>query len=91
MGIASVAVYSDADRFTRACARADEAVRVGPAPAAETYLNIDAIIAACLETGAQAVHPGYGFLSENRRFAERWRSTASPSSARGRNISMRSG
>ena len=69
MGIASVAVYSDADRFTRSVRDADEAVRVGPAAAAESYLNIDAIIAACLETGAQAVHPGYGFLSENRRFA----------------------
>jgi urea carboxylase len=70
MKIASVAVYSDADRFTRSVLDADEAVRVGPAPAAESYLNIDAIIAACLQTGAQAVHPGYGFLSENRRFAE---------------------
>jgi len=70
MGIASVAVYSDADRFTRSVLDADEAVRVGPAPAAESYLNVDAIIAACLQTGAQAVHPGYGFLSENRRFAE---------------------
>jgi urea carboxylase len=71
MGIASVAVYSDADRFTRPVRDADEAVRVGPAPAAESYLDIDAIIAACLQTGAQAVHPGYGFLSENRQFAER--------------------
>src|SRR6266404_1375070 len=71
MGIASVAVYSDADRFTRPVRDADEAVRVGPAPAAESYLDIDAIVAACLQTGAQAVHPGYGFLSENRQFAER--------------------
>ncbi len=71
MGIASVAVYSDADRFTRSVLDADEAVRVGPAPAAESYLDVDAIIAACLATGAQAVHPGYGFLSENRGFAER--------------------
>lgn len=71
MGVASVAVYSDADRFTRPVLDADEAIRVGPAPAAESYLNIDAIIAACLETGAQAVHPGYGFLSENRGFAEK--------------------
>lgn len=70
MGIASVAVYSDADRFTRSVLDADEAVRVGPAAAAESYLNVDAIIAACLQTGAQAVHPGYGFLSENRGFAE---------------------
>lgn len=70
MRIASVAVYSDADRFTRSVLDADEAVRVGPAAAAESYLNVDAIIAACLRTGAQAVHPGYGFLSENRGFAE---------------------
>jgi urea carboxylase len=70
MGIAGVAVYSDADRFTRPVLDADEAIRIGPAPAAESYLNIDAIIAACLKTGAQAVHPGYGFLSENRGFAE---------------------
>jgi urea carboxylase len=71
MGIRSVAVYSDADRFTRAVLDADEAVRVGPAPATESYLNVDAIIAACLATGTKAVHPGYGFLSENRGFAER--------------------
>ena len=71
MGIASVAVYSDADRFTRPVLDADEAIRVGPAPAAESYLNVDAIIAACLHSGAQAVHPGYGFLSENRSFAEK--------------------
>ncbi|WP_018043065.1 urea carboxylase [Methylobacterium sp. 88A] len=71
MGVASVAVYSDADRFTRGVLEADEAVRLGPAPAAESYLNVDAVIAACKATGAQAVHPGYGFLSENVAFAER--------------------
>ncbi|MFL1873957.1 5-oxoprolinase/urea amidolyase family protein [Hansschlegelia beijingensis] len=71
LGIASVAVYSDADRFTRPVLEADEAVRVGPAPARESYLDIDAIIEACLRTGAEAVHPGYGFLSENAGFAER--------------------
>jgi urea carboxylase len=71
MGIASVAVYSDADRFTKAVSLADEAVRLGPAPASESYLDIDAVIAACKSTGAQAVHPGYGFLSENIGFAER--------------------
>ncbi|OLP53032.1 urea carboxylase [Rhizobium rhizosphaerae] len=71
MGIASVAVYSDADRFAMATRLADEAVRLGPAPASESYLNIDAVIAACKATGAEAVHPGYGFLSENIGFAER--------------------
>lgn len=71
LGIASVAVYSDADRFTRAVALADEAVRLGPAPATESYLDVDAVIAACKATGAEAVHPGYGFLSENTRFARR--------------------
>ncbi|UJW85347.1 urea carboxylase [Devosia sp. SL43] len=71
MGIASVAVYSDADRFTKAVSLADEAVRLGPAPATESYLNVDAVIAACKATGAQAVHPGYGFLSENIGFAQR--------------------
>ena len=71
MGIASVAVYSDADRFTKAVQLADEAMRLGPAPAAESYLNVDAVITACKATGAQAVHPGYGFLSENTAFARR--------------------
>lgn len=71
MGIASVAVYSDADRFSMAALTADEAIRLGPAPAAESYLNVDAVIAACKATGAEAVHPGYGFLSENIGFAER--------------------
>jgi len=71
MNIASVAVYSDADRFAAGVLAADEAVRIGPPPAAESYLNIDAIIAAAQATGAQAVHPGYGFLSERVEFAER--------------------
>ncbi len=73
MKIASVAVYSEADRFSPGVLAADEAVYIGPAPAAESYLNIDAIIAACKQTGAQAVHPGYGFLSERVEFAERLR------------------
>ena len=71
MNIGSVAVYSDADRFTCGVLEADEAVRLGPAPAAESYLNVEAVIAACKATGAQAVHPGYGFLSENVTFARR--------------------
>ena len=70
MGIATVAVYSDADARALHVAMADEAVHVGPAPAAQSYLVIDNIIDAVRRTGAEAVHPGYGFLSENRRFAE---------------------
>ncbi len=69
MGIKTVAVYSDADRDALHAAMADEAVHIGPAPAAESYLVIDKIIAACRKTGAEAVHPGYGFLSEREAFA----------------------
>jgi len=68
MGIATVAVYSDADAGALHVEMADEAVRLGPPPAAESYLLGDAIIAACHATGAQAVHPGYGFLSERASF-----------------------
>ncbi len=70
MGIATVAVYSDADREALHVRMADEAVHIGPSPAKDSYLQIDKIIAACRQTGAQAVHPGYGFLSENPKFAE---------------------
>ena len=70
MHIASVAVYSDADRFTAPVLAADEALRLGPSPARESYLRIDAIVEACVASDAQAVHPGYGFLSENAAFAE---------------------
>lgn len=69
MGIATVAVYSDADREALHVRMADEAVHIGASPAKESYLQIDKIIAACKETGAQAVHPGYGFLSENAAFS----------------------
>ena len=71
MGIRTVAVYSDADRDARHVALADEAMRIGAAPSRESYLMADRIIAACKQTGAQAVHPGYGFLSENAGFAKR--------------------
>ncbi len=71
MGIATVAVYSDADREARHVALADEAVHIGAAPSRESYLLVERIIAACKQTGAQAVHPGYGFLSENAAFAKR--------------------
>jgi acetyl-CoA carboxylase biotin carboxylase subunit len=70
MGIATVAVYSEADRQARHVELADEAVLIGPPPATESYLNIARIIEAAKETGAQAIHPGYGFLSENPVFAE---------------------
>jgi propionyl-CoA carboxylase alpha chain len=71
MGIKTVAVYSDADRDARHVLLADEAVHIGAAPSRESYLLADKIIAACKQTGAQAVHPGYGFLSENAEFAKR--------------------
>jgi propionyl-CoA carboxylase alpha chain len=70
MGIKTVAVYSDADARAPHVRMADEAVRIGPAPASESYLKPDLIIAACKQTGAQAVHPGYGFLSERASFVE---------------------
>jgi propionyl-CoA carboxylase alpha chain len=69
MGIATVAVYSEADRDARHVELADEAVCIGPPPSRESYLAMDKIIAACKATGAEAVHPGYGFLSENEAFA----------------------
>ena len=70
LGIRSVAVYSDADRDAPHVALADVAVRLGPAPARESYLNVEAIVDAARRTGAEAVHPGYGFLSENPALAE---------------------
>src|SRR5690348_10302171 len=68
MGIATVAVYSDADIEALHVRMADEAIRIGPAPSAESYLNVKSIVDACRESGADAVHPGYGFLSENPAF-----------------------
>ena len=70
LGIRCVAVYSDADRQSMHAEEADEAYRIGPAPAAESYLNSDAIIEAAKRSGSEAVHPGYGFLSENPAFVE---------------------
>ncbi len=70
MGIASVAVYSEADRHSMHVMQAGEAVAIGPSPAAESYLKFDAILDAAKKTGADAIHPGYGFLSENPDFAE---------------------
>jgi urea carboxylase len=70
MGVGSVAVFSDADAGSLHVLQADEAVRIGPAPAAQSYLDVEAVLAAARATGAEAIHPGYGFLSENVGFAE---------------------
>ena len=70
LGIRTIAVYSDADAGAMHVAMADEAVCIGPAAARESYLNIEAVLAAAKATGAEAIHPGYGFLSENAKFAE---------------------
>src|SRR5262250_2793883 len=69
MGIATVAVYSEADAEALHVRMADQSVPIGPAPSAESYLKIERIVEACKATGAEAVHPGYGFLSENAAFA----------------------
>src|SRR3982750_1266805 len=71
MGLGGVAVYSDADADAPHVADADEAVHIGPAPSRESYLDVDRILDAARRTGADAVHPGYGFLSENADFAAR--------------------
>src|SRR5262245_7898829 len=71
MGIQTVAVYSEADRNARHVEMADEAISIGPPTSRESYLSMERIIAACEQTGAEAVHPGYGFLAENAEFARR--------------------
>ena len=71
LGVATVAVYSEADAGALHTQMADQSVCIGPAPATESYLNVDAVMEACLATGAQAIHPGYGFLSENGALARR--------------------
>ena len=78
MGILTVAVYSDADKDALHVEMADEAIHIGPAPANQSYLVIEKIIAACQATGAEAVHPGYGFLSERAAFAEALAADAEP-------------
>ena len=70
MGVASVAVYSEADRHSLHVGQADEAVFIGPPPPAQSYLSIPNLLEAARKTGAEAIHPGYGFLSENAEFAE---------------------
>ncbi len=84
LGIRTVVVHSEADREAKYVRLADESVCIGPAASSASYLNVPAIIAAAEVTDAQAIHPGYGFLSENADFAEKVERSGSCSSARGR-------
>ena len=70
MGVSTVAVFSEADRDALHVSLADESICIGPAPVQKSYLNMDAILSAALVTGAKAIHPGYGLLSENAQFAQ---------------------
>ena len=76
MGIKTVAIYSDADENALHADLSDEAICIGGSSSAESYLVIEKIIDACKKTKADAVHPGYGFLSENEEFAKHWKKTA---------------
>lgn len=87
MGIASVAVYSDADRFARAALTADEAIRLGPAPSAESYLDVEAVIAACKRPGRKQSIPVMAFFPKISALPKGWRPKASSSSARHRKTS----
>ena len=71
MGIRTVAVYSEADEYSKHVLEADESILIGPAPASESYLSIEKIINAIKETNSDAIHPGYGFLSENSKFVQK--------------------
>ena len=90
MGIKTVAIYSDADKKALHVEMADEAVHIGPPPANQSYIVIDKVMAAIKETGAQAVHPGYGFLSENAKFAEALEAADAPRKGRSRRWGTRS-
>lgn len=71
MGVGSVAVYTDVDRGSLHVSQADEAIKIGSGPASDSYLNIDKVLQAAMDSGAEAIHPGYGFLSENAEFCDR--------------------
>ena len=71
MGVGSVVVYTDVDRGSLHVSQADEAINIGSGPASDSYLNMDKVLQAAIDSGAEAIHPGYGFLSENAAFCDR--------------------